>query len=153
MAQQTIGSILKARQAPLVTCRADDTVQMAVGLLHRHKVGALPVVDGEGKLVGIISERDIIRGLAERQDGVRKSKVSALMTSKEVATCTPATAVKDAGRLMDKRHIRHLPVVDAGRVVDMLSLRDVVSCRLSEAELEADVLREYALASGGVSAL
>ncbi len=152
MAQQTIGSILKARAAILITCRADDTVQMVVGLLHRHKVGALPVIDGEGQLVGIISERDVIRGLAERKDGVRKSKVSALMT-KEVATCTPATAVKDAGRLMDKRHIRHLPVVDAGRVVDMVSLRDVVSCRLSEAELEADVLREYALATGGVSVL
>ena len=152
MAQQTIGSILKARNAPLITCRADDTVQMVVGLLHRHKVGALPVIDGEGRLVGIISERDIIRGLAERKDGVRKSKVSALMT-KDVATCTPASGVKDAGRLMDKRHIRHLPVVEGGRVVDMVSLRDVVSCRLSEAELEADVLREYALASGGVSAL
>ena len=152
MAQQNIGSILKARAAPLITCRADDTVQMVVGLLHRHKVGALPVVDAEGHLVGIVSERDIIRGLAERKDGVRKSKVSVLMT-KDVVTCTAATAVKDAARLMDKRHIRHLPVVDAGRAVDMVSLRDVVSCRLNEAELEADVLREYALVTGGVSAL
>jgi signal-transduction protein with cAMP-binding, CBS, and nucleotidyltransferase domain len=54
---------------------------------------------------------------------------------------------------MDKRRIRHLPVLHNGKVVDMVSLRDVVSCRLNEAELEADVLREYALATGGVSAL
>ncbi|MBM3564670.1 MAG: CBS domain-containing protein [Alphaproteobacteria bacterium] len=152
MAQQTIGNLLKSRTSALATCRADDTVQMVVGMLHRHRVGALPVIDGDGRLVGIISERDIIRGLAERKDGVRKSKVSVLMT-KDVAICAPATPVKSAAQLMDRRRIRHLPVVEAGKVVDMVSLRDVVACRLNEAELEADVLREYALATGGVSAL
>ena len=151
MAQQTIAGVLKNRVAPVVTCRPDDTIQLVVGLLDRHKIGALPVIDGEGRLVGVVSERDIIRVLAANKDDVRARKVNELMT-RDVVTCTRDTPIKDAARLMDKRRIRHLPVMDGPRVADMVSLRDVVSSRLSEAELEADVLRDYARATGGVSA-
>ena len=150
MAQQTITAALKSRTVPVVTCRPDDTIQLVVGLLDRHKIGALPVTDGDGRLVGIISERDVIRGLAEKKDAVLASPVDSLMT-REVATCTPSTGIEAAVLLMDARHIRHLPVVEAGRVIDMLSLRDVVAHRLAEAEIDADVLREVARASGGVS--
>lgn len=149
MAQQTIAAALKSRTAPVVTCRPDDTIQLVVGLLNRHKIGALPVTDGDGRLVGVISERDVIRALAEGKGDVRTIKVGELMT-RDVVTCTRATAVKDAARLMDKRRIRHLPVMEGGRVVDMVSLRDVISSRLSEAELETDVLRDYARATVGV---
>ena len=151
MAQQTIDTVLKSRTTPVVTCRPDDTIQLVVGLLNRYKIGALPVTDGDGRLVGVVSERDVIRALAASQGDVRARKVSELM-SRDVVTCTRATAIKDAVRLMDKRRIRHLPVMEGSRVVDMVSLRDVVSLRLSEAELEADVLRDYARATGGVSA-
>ena len=151
MAQQTIATALKSRTAPVVTCRADDTIQLVIGLLDRHKIGALPVTDGDGRLVGVISERDVIRALAASKGDVRALKVSELMT-RDVVTCTRATAVKDAARLMDTRHIRHLPVMEGSRVVDMVSLRDVVSLRLSEAELETGVLRDYARAVVGVSA-
>lgn len=151
MAQQTIAGVLKNRTVPVVTCRPDDTIQLVVGLLDRHKIGAMPVIDGEGRLVGVVSERDIIRRLAASKDDVRAQKVNELMT-RDVVTCTLATPVKDAARLMDKRHIRHLPVMDGTRVADMVSLRDVVASRLSEAELEADVLRDYARATGGVAA-
>ena len=151
MAQQTIDTVLKSRTTPVVTCRPDDTIQLVVGLLNRYKIGALPVTDGEGRLVGVVSERDVIRALAASQGDVRTRKVSELM-SRDVVTCTRATAIKDAVRLMDKRRIRHLPVMEGSRVVDMVSLRDVVSLRLSEAELEADVLRDYARATGVVSA-
>ena len=150
MAQQTIADLLKTRTAPVVTCRPDDTVQLVIDLLARHKIGALPVTDGEGRIAGVVSERDVIRALAASRNDVRALKVSALMT-RDVVSCTRATAVKDAARLMDKRRIRHLPVMDGSRVVDMVSLRDVVSSRLNEAELEADVLRDYARATVGVS--
>lgn len=150
MAQQTIADLLKNRAAPVVTCRPTDTVQLVVGLLDRNKIGALPVTDGEGRLVGVVSERDIIRALAANKNDVRARAISELMT-RDVVTCTLATSVKDAARLMDKRRIRHLPVMDGSRVVDMVSLRDVVSSRLNEAELEADVLRDYARATAGVS--
>jgi CBS domain-containing protein len=151
MAQQTIAAALKSRTAPVVTCRADDTIQLLVGLLDRHKIGALPVIDGDGRLAGVISERDVVRALAASPGDVRALKVSELMT-RDVVTCTRATTVKDAARLMDKRHIRHLPVMEGGRVVDMVSQRDVVSLRLSEAELETDVLRDYARSVVGVPA-
>jgi CBS domain-containing protein len=110
MAQQTIADMLKNRTAPVVTCRSDDTIRLVVELLNRHKIGALAVTDGEGRLVGILSERDIVRALADGKTDVRARKASELMT------------------------------------------RDVVSSRLSEAELEADVLRDYARATAGVSA-
>jgi CBS domain-containing protein len=151
MAQQTIAAVLKSRTTPVVTCRPDDSIQLVVGLLHRYRIGALPVTDGDGRLVGVVSERDVIRALAANQGDVRGRKVSELMT-RDVVTCAAATTIKDAARLMDTRRIRHLPVMEGSRVVDMVSLRDVVSLRLSEAELEADVLREYAIASGGLSA-
>ena len=149
-AQQTIRSVIKGRTAPPPTCGAGDTVLTAVELLNRHKIGALPVTDGGGRLVGIISERDIIRGLAEKKDAVLASPVDSLMP-REVAVCTPDTGIEAAALLMDARHIRHLPVVEAGRVIDMLSLRDMVAYRLAEAEIDADVLREVARASGGIS--
>ena len=152
MTQLTIRSVLKARAAPPNACAAGDTVEKVVELLNRNKIGALPVVDGDGRVVGVISERDILRGLAENKGAVLASKVKSLMT-REVATCAPATAIKEAAQLMERLHIRHLPVVEAGRLLDMVSLRDVVSCRLSEAERDADVLREVALAQGGISAI
>lgn len=151
-APPTIRSVMKTHTAPPAVCAAEDTVQTAVELLNRHKVGALTVTDGDGRLVGIISERDVIRGLAEKKAAVLASPVGSLMT-REVATCTPETEIKAAAQLMDKFHIRHLPVVEAGRVIDMLSLRDVVAFRLTEAEREADVLREVALAQSGISAI
>jgi len=150
--QQTIRSVMKSRTAPLATCGAGDTVQTAIELLDRHKVGALPVTDDDGRLVGIISQRDVIRGLAEKQAAVLANPVGSLMT-RDVATCTPETEFEAVALLMDARHIRHLPVVEAGRVIDMVSLRDVVAHRMAEAEIEADVLREVARASGGVSAV
>ena len=151
MAQQTIAAALKSRAAPVVTCRPDDTIQLVVGLLDRHRIGALPVIDGEGRLVGVLSERDVIRGLAASKSDVRATQVKELMT-RDVVTCTLATAINDAAGLMNKRRIRHLPVMEGKRVVDMISLRDVVSLRLSEAELETGVLRDYARAVVGVSA-
>ena len=151
MAQQTIATALKSRTVPVVTCRPDDTIQFVVGLLDRHKIGAMPVTDGDGRLVGVLSERDVIRGLAASPNDVRARRVSELMT-RDVATCTSATSIKDAVQLMDKRRIRHLPVMEGSRVADMVSLRDVVSLRLSEAELEVDVLRDYARATVGVAA-
>jgi CBS domain-containing protein len=149
-AHQTIRSMMKARGAPPATCRAGDTVQGAVELLNRLKIGALPVTDGDGRLVGILSERDVIRGLAENKDAVLASPVESLMT-REVDVCSPETRIETAALLMITHHIRHLPVVEAGRVVNIVSLRDVMAQRLAEVDIDADVLREAARASGGVS--
>lgn len=150
MAAQTIRALLKGQRTAVITSRQDDSLEFVAKVLTKHRIGAVPVTDGKGGLVGVLSERDIVRAFAQGRD-LRGSTVRDLMT-RDVAVCGPDTTVKDAMRLMAKRHIRHLPVVDGGEVVEMLSLRDVMSSRLDEAELEAHVLREYAIAAGGVAA-
>lgn len=150
MAAQTIRSLLKGQRTAVVTSRPDDSLDLVTRLLTKHRIGAVPVTDGNGHLAGVLSERDIVRAYAEGLD-LRGHKVRDVMT-KDVAVCGPETTVKDAMRLMAKRHIRHLPVVDRGEVVEMLSLRDVMASRLDEAELEVNVLREYAITAGGFAA-
>ena len=146
----SVALILKAKGAHVETTRPDATLYTVVWSLKGKGIGAQVVSEDGTTVLGLISERDIIRGLAEKKDAVLASPVDSLMP-REVAVCTPDTGIEAAALLMDARHIRHLPVVEAGRVIDMLSLRDMVAYRLAEAEIDADVLREVARASGGIS--
>jgi len=140
-----IKDILKRRDRGLVSNRPEDTIEAAAMLLASHNIGALPVRDESGDLVGVISERDIVRGFAERGGKVSALRVRDLMT-RDVVTCAPEDDVKDARRKMKMRYIRHLPVVEAGRLCGMISSRDVMESRLEETKLERDVVRAYAIA-------
>jgi len=141
----TVELILKRHRAKLVTCTPDDPVATVATLLTDHRIGALPVVDAGGKLVGVISERDIVRGVAGKGTQVFTLHARDLMT-RDVATCTPKDSIKDVMLTMSQRHIRHLPVMENGRLKDMLSQRDVMQARLEETRLEVNVLRDVALA-------
>ena len=99
--------------------------------------------DGES-LQGLVSERDIAHGLAVHGASLLSLKVSDLMT-RSVITCAPEDSVADIARIMTMRRIRHIPVVDGGRVVGLVSIGDVLKSRISEIELEANVLRELAV--------
>lgn len=146
----TVQSLLKNDRPKVVTCRPDDTVGLAAQMLTKNRIGAMPVIDGKGKLVGVISERDIVRGLSEMTTGrVADRRVKELMT-KDVVVCRPTDHIKDVMAVMARRHIRHLPVLENGELRDMLSQRDVMVSRLAEAELEVNVLRDYAIATVGV---
>ena len=137
----TVESILKDHKGNLTTCRPEDTIDTIAVILTSKKIGALPVRDGERKLVGIISERDIVRGLSEKGAPAIDLKVKDLMSS-DVATCKPADSIKDVIEIMERRHIRHLPVVKDGELLDILSQRDVMKSRLELTELETNVLRD-----------
>ncbi|MCB2100743.1 MAG: CBS domain-containing protein [Rhodobacterales bacterium] len=137
--------ILKRRDRSLVTNRPEDTVETAATLMSSHNIGALPVRDGNGRLVGVISERDIVRAFASKGGKVLTLRVQDLMT-RDVVTCTPEDTVKRARQLMSQRHIRHLPVVDGDTLCGMISSRDVMECHLEQTELEVNVLRDYAIA-------
>lgn len=141
----TVELILKRHRAKLVTCTPDDPVATIARLLTEHRIGALPVVDAGGKLVGVISERDIVRGMAGKGTQVFTLHARDLMT-RDVATCTPRDSIKDVMLTMSRRHIRHLPVMENSRLKDMLSQRDVMQARLEETQLEVNVLRDVALA-------
>jgi CBS domain-containing protein len=125
----------------VITIGPDATVRDLLGLLARHNVGAV-VVSADGQAVdGIVSERDIVRRLAE-SDAVLDGPVSAIMTS-DVQTCEPNVPVDDLRRLMTERRIRHVPVVVNGKLTGIISIGDVVKSSIGQLEFERDQLDSY----------
>jgi len=119
-------SELLERRHTLITVSREATVQEAAGLLTKYRIGCLPVISDEGSLLGVVSERDLVaRCLATGLDSDRV-RVEQIMTT-DVATCPESMSVHDAERMMAHRKIRHLPVVRGGKVVGILSMRDVMA--------------------------
>jgi len=141
-----VGEFLKHSGQQLVTCKPDDSVEAAAKLLHAHSIGAMPVCESGARLVGILSERDLVRAFATRGCDLRGLRVRDLMTAK-VVSCGPNEDMQIAQDLMRKNRFRHLPVVEAGRVLGILSIRDTLATRLQESELEINVLRDVVVAA------
>jgi len=137
-----IEHILLRKGRDVVTVAADETVTRAVAILGEHNVGALVVADDEGGIVGILSERDVVRGLASGGPGILKGRVSDLMTA-EVTTCGPQATVDELMTMMTERRIRHIPVVDEDGLAGIVSIGDVVKTRIGELETETETLHEY----------
>jgi CBS domain-containing protein len=117
-------------------------VRTALAQLAERRIGAL-VVSGDGRSIdGILSERDIARALNERGAGLLGDPVSSVMTA-EVHTCVPGASVHDLAQMMTDRRIRHVPVVDDGALVGIVSIGDVVKARLDELEEERKQLVDY----------
>ncbi len=136
------------KNAKLVTVRPEDTVETTAVLLSSNNIGAMPVRDRDGELVGILSERDIVRGFAREGSRVLEMRVRDLM-SVNLSTCKPGDTLREVGEVMSRKYIRHLPVMEDGKLVGIISLRDVMGNRLELSELEANVLRETVIATGG----
>lgn len=138
-----VETILKTKGDKVITIKPDDTVVEAARTLKRSRIGALVVSDNGANVLGIVSERDIVGGLADpaSRDTVLDSPVSALMT-REVLTCQPEDTVQHCMAVMTERRVRHLPVVRDGRMIGLISIGDVVKNRLEELEIEAGFLRE-----------
>jgi CBS domain-containing protein len=113
--------------------------------LRSADVGVMIVSNNGESLKGLISERDIAHGLAVHGAALLSLKVSDLMT-RSVITCTPEDSVADIERIMTMRRIRHIPVVEGGKVVGVVSIGDVLKSKISEIELEANVLRDLTVA-------
>ena len=143
---------LISKDAKLITVRPEDTAETTAIVLTSNNIGAVPVRAGDGTLVGLISERDIVRGFSRKGAKVLQMKVRDLMTA-SVITCASTDTVKEVANIMIQRNIRHLPVVDEGELVAMISLRDVMKNRLAQTELEANVLREAMIVTGGMGKL
>ncbi len=118
------------------------SVLAAAQALNKNRVGCMVVVDGEGRVAGMFSERDLARGIAVFGDEVLKAPVSELMT-KEVITCKPTDTVEQLMGVMTRSRIRHVPVMHESRLVGMVSIGDIVKNRLQEAEQEIDHMRHY----------
>jgi CBS domain-containing protein len=137
----TVRAILDAKGVQVVSIEADATVSSVVALLGERRIGAVLVMSGD-RMEGIISERDIVRALAERGAKMMDERVRALMTSR-VMTCHKGDTVASVMEKMTEGKFRHLPVIEDGRVVGIVSIGDVVKHRLSEFEHEQEELRDY----------
>ncbi len=142
----SVALILKAKGTHVETARPDATLYTVVWTLKVKGIGALVVSDDGTTVLGLISERDIVRGLTEQGTRLLALPVSELMISPAV-TCTPGESIRAVMTRMTRYRVRHLPVVEGGKLCGIVSLGDVVKHRLDELELEANVLRESLMTS------
>ena len=137
-----VSTIIQSKGTIVYTIAPDATVADAVARLRDLRIGALVVSGGGGAIDGIVSERDIVHGLAADGTGLLDRKVADLMTV-EVVTCAPEDTGRGVLGYMTERRIRHVPVVEDGRLTGMVSIGDVVKSRLDEIMREAEALRDY----------
>jgi CBS domain-containing protein len=143
----SVATILKRKPPAIVTIEETASVADAAQRLAQHRIGALPVMGAGGRLAGILSERDVVRGVATKGAAVLSEPVSALMTA-GVETTTEAESIGDVMQRMTKGRFRHMPVLKDGRLVAMISIGDVVKQRIDEQELEVETLRGFVTGMG-----
>ncbi len=141
----TVRDVLRGKPARVITVEADTPVMEAVKRLREHQIGAMPVVDDRARMIGLFTERDVVWRLAEKGAAILEEPVRYCMTS-PVHFCKPDDSIRDVMWQMTYRRIRHLPVVEDGRLIGMISIGDVVKSRLEELEEEARVLRDIVVA-------
>jgi CBS domain-containing protein len=138
----TVKAILSRKGGDVVTIAPTASLTEAVQLLAERRIGAIIVTGPDNRVAGILSERDIVRTLSERGPAALDDNVGAVMTRK-VTTCTEADTIVSLMERMTEGKFRHLPVVDQGRLVGVISIGDVVKYRIEEVVHDADALREY----------
>ena len=134
--------LIKGKQEEIIQIGADRTIAEAANTIAQNKIGALLVDDGAGTIVGILSERDIVRGMSQHGANLHDVKVSELMTS-DLIRCAPGDTVNEAMAMMTDRRIRHLPVFEGEQLVGFISIGDLVKCRMLEVQSEAEALLQY----------
>lgn len=137
-----ITDVLRTKGNAVATVEPEATVSALLARLAEGNYGALPVVDADGVLIGIVSERDVVRRMHERGANLLAVRVSEIMTT-DVATCTPEDSATDLARIMTTRRIRHLPVLVDGRLCGIVSIGDLVKARIDALETEREQLASY----------
>ncbi|MGB0574885.1 MAG: CBS domain-containing protein [Alphaproteobacteria bacterium] len=137
-----IEQILRNKGSDVVTARASETVAQAAIRMEANSIGALVIIDDDNAPVGILSERDIAHGINEYGPHLSATPISMLMSC-DLVTCRPGDLIADIMATMTERRIRHLPVIDNGKLTGVVSIGDMVKERLNEIEGEANALRIY----------
>ncbi|NNM56586.1 MAG: CBS domain-containing protein [Acidocella sp.] len=138
----TIRQILDQKGWNLITLRLDQMIPEVARFLSAKRIGAAPVVDDNGRMAGMLSERDVMRLVGELGNDITTRTAADVMTDL-VAFCTPESTILDAMLLMTNKRCRHLPVFENGALVAIVSIGDLVKARLEEAEFEVASLRAY----------
>lgn len=144
-----ISDVLRYKGDQVITTEAQTPVRELLRLLAEHKIGALVVVAGGGTagteaatVAGIVSERDVVRRLHDRGADLLDAPVGEIMTS-TVYSCSPQDSLDSIATTMTERRVRHMPVLDEGRLAGIVSIGDVVSARMRQLEQDRDQLQQY----------
>ena len=140
----TVKDILSQKGTEVLTIEPTATLAAAVTMLAQRRIGALVVTGPGHRVVGIISERDIVRVLEAQGTGILEAPVGEVMTRK-VVTCSQGETIAEIMERMTAGKFRHVPVVDQGRLTGMVSIGDVVKHRLGEMERDSAAMRDYIL--------
>jgi CBS domain-containing protein len=138
---KTVAELLKAKPARIVAVRPEQSVLEAIKVLASEDIGAALVMTG-GRLVGIMSERDYTRKIVLKGRSSESTRVEEIMTP-QVIVVNPRTKTRECMALMTERGIRHLPVIDEGRVLGMISIRDIVSDIIADQDFTIEQLEHY----------
>jgi CBS domain-containing protein len=141
-AKMLVKTILADKGVDVVTIEPTATLTEAVALLAQNRIGAVVVTGADRRVIGILSERDIVRTLAARGREALAEPVSDSMTRK-VVTCAETETIVDIMERMTAGKFRHVPVLEQGRLIGIVSIGDVVKSRLEEMARESDALRDY----------
>lgn len=142
-----VSHILGGKSKALITAKPGDTVVEIARKLASNRIGAVVVIDDSGSIQGIVSERDIVRLMAEQGGGALTSKAGDLMT-RQVRTCKVGDSEAELMALMTQHRIRHLPVVENGKPIGMVSIGDIVKYRIEAIEREAEEMKSYIATAG-----
>jgi CBS domain-containing protein len=137
-----IAQILKAKGRAVATARPDAKLLEIVNKLAQKKIGAIVIVGDNGEVVGIISERDVIRRLGERGEHALQEPVTQSMTT-SVISCTETSTLDELMELMTQGRFRHVPVLEDGALVGIVSIGDIVKHHIAEVEMEVTAMRGY----------
>ena len=136
-----VTEILHRKGADVITIWPGASLQSAVERMASRNIGALVVVDDEGKIVGMVSERDVVLALAASAEKAPAQSVTDVM-SRRLLTCGADDSLAELMAVMTEHRVRHLPVVDHGQLLGLVSIGDLVKARLGELEFESHVLRD-----------
>ncbi len=137
-----VSDILKFKGDNILSLSADQPISAAIAMMTTNRIGAVLVIDDKGGIAGIISERDLVRAMHTFGKDLFDKRVADLMTT-TVVTCSTKDPLAAIMGMMTSQRFRHVPVVDEGKVVGMISIGDVVKNRIEEAQFEVDALRRY----------
>jgi CBS domain-containing protein len=139
-----IREILARKGGEVKRVGPDEALEVAAALMRLERVGALVVCDAEGKLMGIVSEKDVVRGIVDLGPRALQQPISEFMERRPVV-CGPDDTVARAANAMTLYRARHVPIVDDGQIVGIISIGDIVKDRFEEMELERSTLRDMAM--------
>jgi CBS domain-containing protein len=144
----TVAAVLKQKGNAIVSVTPEATMLEIATIITSKRIGALVVTDAESRIVGIVSERDVAKAVANHKEGALGLTAAQMMT-RDPITATPETTVEEALQIMDQHYFRHLPVMEGGRLAGIISVRDLVRYRINQQKADLENLTSYVFRVGG----